>query len=55
VAPWSQGSGRGSLTAREIFVSYQWADKIWARLLHARLRSKGGETWYDAQVGMGQN
>ncbi len=41
--------------AGEIFISYRRADEAWARLLHAQLQAEGVDSWYDAQVGAGQD
>ena len=41
--------------AGEIFISYRHADEGWAKLLHAELKQRGVDAWYDAQVGAGQD
>src|SRR5665213_1711548 len=41
--------------AGEIFISYRRVDEAWARLLHAQLQAEGVDSWYDAQVGAGQD
>ena len=41
--------------AGEIFISYRRADQDKARLLHALLKQRGVEAWYDALVGAGED
>ena len=41
--------------AGEIFISYRRADEVWARMLHAQLRSEVFEAWYDAHVAPGED
>jgi TolB-like protein len=39
----------------EIFISYRRADQAKARLLHAMLKQRGVDAWYDAQVAAGDD
>jgi hypothetical protein len=41
--------------AGEIFISYRRADQDKARLLHALLKQRGVDAWYDAHVGAGED
>jgi TolB-like protein len=41
--------------ASEIFISYRRSDQAKARLLHALLKKRGVDAWYDAQVGAGDD
>ncbi|MFT3725180.1 MAG: TIR domain-containing protein [Hyphomonadaceae bacterium] len=41
--------------AGEIFISYRRADQAKARLLHALLKQRGVDAWYDALVGAGED
>ena len=41
--------------AGEIFISYRRSDQDKARLLHALLKQRGVDAWYDALVGAGED
>ncbi|MDP3494097.1 MAG: TIR domain-containing protein [Hyphomonadaceae bacterium] len=41
--------------AGEIFISYRRADQAKARLLHALLKQRGVDAWYDALLGAGED
>ncbi len=41
--------------AGEIFISYRRSDQAKARLLHALLKQRGVDAWYDAHVGAGED
>jgi TolB-like protein len=41
--------------AGEIFISYRRADERLARLLHAQLKERGVEAWYDVHVAAGED
>ena len=41
--------------AGEIFISYRRADQAKARLLHALLKQRGVDAWYDGLLGPGDD
>jgi hypothetical protein len=41
--------------AGEVFISYRRADQAKARLLHALLKQRGVDAWYDALLGAGED
>ena len=47
--------GVGRRMAGEIFISYRRADQAKARLLHALLKQRGIDAWYDGLLGPGED